>query len=141
MKAGPRGDAELAWEVLVTLVMESRGHWRRKVSEATGLSFSRVRALKRLQGEPRTLGELADDMGTDAPAATVIVNDLEARGLVQRQAHPDNRRCKLVSLTEAGRRAVDKLMNIDDPPPAAFAALPSSVLVRLQRLLKEPGSA
>ena len=35
----------------------------------------------------------------DAPAATVAVNDLEARGLVIREIDPSNRRSKLVSLT------------------------------------------
>ena len=39
----------------------------------------------------------------DAPAATVAVNDLEDRGLVVRETDPTNRRCKVVSLTDAGR--------------------------------------
>ncbi|MCH3817895.1 winged helix DNA-binding protein, partial [Campylobacter jejuni] len=69
----------------------------------------------------------------DAPAATVIVNDLEARGLVERQLHPDNRRAKLVSLTAQGRRMVAALDRIDDPPPAAFAGLSATQLSQLRR--------
>src|SRR3546814_19957463 len=90
--------------MLVSLVMESRGDWRRKISEATGMPFSRYRALKRLRAEPRTLRDLAEEMGTDAPATTVLVDDHESRGLVKRQPHPADRRAKLVSLTAAGRR-------------------------------------
>ena len=48
--------------------------------------------------------ELARAATIDAPAATVAVNDLEERGLVVREVDPTNRRCKIVSLTEAGQR-------------------------------------
>jgi DNA-binding MarR family transcriptional regulator len=117
--------------------MESRGDWRRKVTEATGLPFSRVRALTRLKHQPRTLRDLAHEMSTDAPAATVIVNDLEAHGLVARQPHPHNRRAKLVSLTGAGRRMVAAVDNLEDPPPAAFAGLPAVQLAQLRRALEQ----
>ncbi|HKY90970.1 MAG TPA: MarR family transcriptional regulator, partial [Nevskiaceae bacterium] len=102
-----------------------------------GLSFSRVRALKRLQDEPRTLRDLADEMGIDAPAATVLVNDLEARGLAKRHAHPENRRAKLVSLTKEGTRILAKLGEIDDPPPPAFASLPAVQVDALRRVLSK----
>jgi DNA-binding MarR family transcriptional regulator len=122
--------------MLVTLVMDSRGDWRRKVSEVTGLPFSRVRALKRLVGDPITLSELADLMSTDAPAATVVVNDLERRGLVERRPHPQNRRAKLVSLTPAGKRVVERLRSVSDHAPAALAELPAAELAELQRILR-----
>ena len=47
--------------------------------------------------------QVAQAATMDAPAATVAVNDLEDRGLVVRTPDPTNRRCKLVSLTDAGR--------------------------------------
>ncbi|MFX6728793.1 MarR family transcriptional regulator, partial [Acinetobacter baumannii] len=75
--------------------------------------FSRIRALTRLQDGPRTLSELAEAMSIDAPAATVIVNDLESRGLVERQALPDDRRAKRVSLTAEGRRMVVTVNRIE----------------------------
>lgn len=127
-------DAERAWQLLVALVMDSRGGWRRKVTEATGLPFSRVRALKRLKSEPRTLSELALEMGTDAPAATVIINDLEKRGLVERQAHPDDRRVKLVSLTAEGRKVIAVVRKITDQPPPVLAELPAEQLAQLRRI-------
>ena len=135
--ATPRSDAERTWRLMVELVMETRGEWRCKVSDATGLPFSRVRALWRLERGPRTLSELADDMGTDAPAATVLINALEERSLVKRTPHPTDRRAKLVSLTAAGRRMVDIVEKITDQPPDALESLPTEELKRLRRTLEK----
>ena len=41
-------DADRAWQLMSALVTENRGDWRRKVSDLTGMPFSRWRALKRL---------------------------------------------------------------------------------------------
>ena len=135
--AAPRSRAEQAWRLLVALVMETRGDWRRKVAEATGLPFSRARALWRLERGPRTLAELAYDMGTDAPAATVLVNELEERGLVKRAPHPTDRRAKQVSLTAAGRRMLAAVEQITDQPPQALERLPAAELAVLSRTLKK----
>ena len=132
-----QSDAETTWRLLVELVMETRGEWRRKVVEATGLPFSRIRALWRLEHGPRTLAELAQQMGTDAPATTVLVDALEQRGLVKRTPHPTDRRAKQVSITAAGRRIVDVVEKIGDPPPAAFERLPGADLRRLRATLEK----
>ncbi|NGY04360.1 MarR family winged helix-turn-helix transcriptional regulator [Solimonas terrae] len=136
MKPSTGKDADRVWQLLVSLVMETRGDWRRQVSAETGLPFSRARALWRLEHEARTLSELACEMGTDAPAATVIINDLERRGLVERRPHPDNRRAKLVSLTAAGRKLLAIVNRISDQPPAPIAALPAAQLASLRRVLE-----
>jgi len=133
----PRSEAERTWRLLVELVMETRGEWRRKVTEATGLPFSRVRALWRLERGPRTLRELADDMGTDAPAATVLINTLEERGLVKRVQHPTDRRAKQVSLTATGRRTLGIVERITDQPPANLERLPHEELERLRTMLEK----
>src|SRR3546814_3648444 len=65
MSTATQTDAEHAWHILVSLVMESRGDWRRKISEATGMPFSRYRALKRLRAESRTLRDLAEEMRSE----------------------------------------------------------------------------
>jgi DNA-binding MarR family transcriptional regulator len=136
MKPTAQQDAERAWQILVSLVMESRGDWRRKVTEATGLPFSRVRALKRLRDRDRTLGELALEMGTDAPAATVIINDLEKRGLVERRPHPEDRRIKLVSMTAEGRKIIALVRRITDTPPAVLGSLPEQTLAQLRQIVE-----
>ena len=73
------------------------------------------------------------------PAATVAVNDLESRGLVSREIDPENRRCKLVSLTDAGRKVVAILDEIEDPAPPALAELGSQDLAALHRILAKLG--
>ena len=65
----------------------------------------------------------------------MAVNDLEARGLVIRQPHPENRRCKLVSLTEAGRGVIAVLDDTDDPAPEKLAALDEQDLHTLRTIL------
>lgn len=135
--AAPRSNAEKTWRLLVELVMETRGEWRRKVADATGLPFSRVRALWRLERGPRTLAELAEDMDTDAPATTVLINALEERGLVKRAPHPTDRRAKHVSLTSAGRRMLGVIEKITDQAPATFERLPEAELARLRRTLEK----
>jgi DNA-binding MarR family transcriptional regulator len=123
------------WRQLVALVMDSRGDWRRSVAEATGLPFSRVRALWRLTDRPLTLAELAESMAVDAPAATVAVNDLERRGLVVRTPHPTNRRAKLVALTDEGTRTVRVALAVVDNPPPSVTALSTGELAQLAHLL------
>ncbi|WP_109126448.1 MarR family transcriptional regulator [Dyella sp. C11] len=134
-------EANDIWQALVALVWETRGEWRRKVSEVSGLPFSRVRILRRLSDEPKTLKQLADMTGNDAPATTVAVNDLEDRGLVERQPHPDNRRAKLVSLTPAGQKLVQQIhRSVRDDAPAAFQLLSKTDLGHLRRIVERIGS-
>ncbi len=106
---------------MAALVIDNRDGWRRAVVEQTGLPFSRIRILLRLARQPMTVKQVAQAASIDAPAATVAVNDLEDRGLVVRRTDPANRRCKSVSLTDAGRAMVAKIEGIDDPAPHALA--------------------
>jgi DNA-binding MarR family transcriptional regulator len=128
--------ADRVWNALVAAVMDTRDDWRRRVSEATGLSFGRVRALKRLNDQPLALNELARSMSTDAPAATVAVNALEKRGLVVRTPHPTNGRIKLVSLTPAGRAMVARVKSVVENAPPAFASLSRRELSVLERAIE-----
>jgi len=75
------------------------------VSQALGLSWARVLALRGLAMQPHTLRALAERLAADPPYVTLMVDDLEARGLVRRMPHPEDRRAKLVELTAAGRAA------------------------------------
>ena len=127
--------ADQVWRSLSALVLDNKDGWRRAVVERTGLPFSRIRILRRLVRQPMTVKQIAEAATIDAPAATVAVNDLEARGLVTRQTDPDNRRCKLVSLTEAGRAVIAVLDDTEDPAPGALAALDSNDLQALQAIL------
>jgi DNA-binding MarR family transcriptional regulator len=95
-----------------------------------------VRALRRLAAEPLTLRALAERLAADPPYATLIVDDLEQRGLVRRTPHPDDRRAKLVALTAAGRTAAARAAAILDEPPAALRDVPGEDLAALLRVLE-----
>ncbi len=127
--------ADEVWRDLLRFVFDNRDSWRRAVVDQSGLPFSRIRILRRLAKSPLTVKEVAHNATMDAPAATVAVNDLEERGLVVREIDPSNRRCKLVSLTEAGRAAVAGIDSADDPAPDGLAALDDDDLVALRAIL------
>ena len=82
-----------------------------------------------------TVKQIAHAATVDPPAATVAVNDLEDRGLVVREIDPANRRCKLVSLTPAGRAMVAAIDAVDDPAPDALAALSADELAAMGAML------
>ena len=139
--ANSGSEADRIWQMMVGLVWETRGEWRRKVSDATGVPFSRARILWRLLDAPMTLKQIADETSNDAPATTVAINDLENRGLVERNPHPENRRAKLVSLTPAGRQIVQLVRRTvrDDAPPA-MQHLSKTDLAHLRRILERVDS-
>jgi DNA-binding MarR family transcriptional regulator len=110
---------------------------RREVSDAVGLSFGRIRALRRIARAPKTMGEVAAALGIDAPNATLVVDDLERAGLVERRAHPTDRRSKLVAATKQGSAVARRAETIMGRPPAGLAGLPRPELEQLVRLLEE----
>jgi DNA-binding MarR family transcriptional regulator len=120
---------------MAAAVIDNRDAWRRAVIEETGLPFSRIRIVRRLARRPMTVKQVAEAATIDAPAATVAVNDLEDRGLVVRKTDPTNRRCKVVSLTDAGREMVQVINGIDDPAPDALTSLDDRELKALKAMI------
>ncbi|MFD0686715.1 MarR family winged helix-turn-helix transcriptional regulator [Actinomadura fibrosa] len=126
--------AARAWHNLRVLLQE-RGDRRREATEALGLSFARIKALRRLAGAgPMTLRELADVLLTDRPYTTILVDDLVERGLVERNPNPVDRRSKIVAVTDAGRAAAAEAERILDTPPPALYDLPPDDLAALDRI-------
>lgn len=121
------------WVLMSELVLDHQR--RRQVSEAVGLSFSRTRAVRRVADDPLAMGELAAALGIDRPNATVLVDDLEARGLVRRRPHPTDRRAKLVEATRKGKSVARRANEILNTPPAALSSLAKEDLDALKRVL------
>jgi len=130
--------AAQAWTLLCDLVLDNVR--RRQVAEALGMSFGRSRALRRLAQRAMTMGELAMALEMDAPYATVVVDDLEAQGLVRRQPHPSDRRAKVVHTTAKGKQLARRADAILATPPAALISLGANDLDTLVRILREVGS-
>jgi DNA-binding MarR family transcriptional regulator len=100
-----------------------------------GRGSGRVKALLQLAQGPLSLSGLAEAVSVDAPYATLIVDTLEERGLVERHADPDDRRRKLVELTPAGNEAIRRLLTIMYEPPPGFAELSPGELDVLEDLV------
>jgi DNA-binding MarR family transcriptional regulator len=120
------------WRTLSDLVLDANR--KAAVAEALGMSFARVRALRRLAEEPQSMRALAELLAADPPYVTLIVDDLEQRGFAKRIPHPDDRRAKIVRLTAAGRAAAARANAILDAPPSQLAELPPSDLAALKRI-------
>ena len=129
--------AQEVWALMSDLVLDNQR--RREVSEALGLSFARVRALRRLAREPMSMSELAALLGTDPPNATALVNDLEAQGLVRRRPHPTDGRAKVVEATRKGKKLALRADEILGTPPPALSALPPKDLKKLRQILTRMG--
>jgi DNA-binding MarR family transcriptional regulator len=56
---------------------------------------------------PLSQHEAAGRLGVDRTTMVALIDELEAKGLVERQRSPDDRRKNIVRLTEAGERCLD----------------------------------
>jgi DNA-binding MarR family transcriptional regulator len=125
--------AREAWQAMADLVLDNER--RRDVSDQVGLSFGKIKALRRIAKRPMPMRELASLLGVDPPNLTTVVDDLERSGLVERQAHLTDRRVKLVVATPEGAALARKADDILARPPQGLSELPATELERLVRIL------
>lgn len=125
--------AHEAWDAMASLVLDNER--RREVSEKVGLSFGRLRALRRIAVLPMPMRELAALLGVDPPNLTALVDDLEELGLAERRAHPTDRRVKLVAATPKGAAMARQAEQILDRPPTGLFNLSPADLKTLARIL------
>ena len=99
---------------VVIRIMSLNRAFQRQATEALGplglelFEYDVLSALRR-QGRPFALPAtgLAAETGLSSGAMTNRIDKLEARGLVQRRSDKSDRRAVIVSLTPAGRLAID----------------------------------
>jgi DNA-binding MarR family transcriptional regulator len=78
------------------------------VLEAHGLSMWAYVVLIALDRSPvRSQAALAEAIGADKTRIIPTLDDLQDRGYIERRPDPDDRRVRLLALTEAGRTAKD----------------------------------
>src|ERR687887_833322 len=80
-------------------------------------------ALRMLGAGPRKMGELANALFCDNSNVTGIVDRLEERGLVIREAAEGDRRVKLLVLTEEGEFVRSEITKRMAEPPPQIASL------------------
>jgi DNA-binding MarR family transcriptional regulator len=95
------------------------------ILQAHGLAMWAYAVLLHLGEHPvRTQTALADAIGADKTRIIKILDDLTARGLIRRWPDPADRRVRLLSITEEGRR-------LRDAAQAAIQEAEESLLERL----------
>jgi DNA-binding MarR family transcriptional regulator len=100
-----------------------------------GLTAAQATALREMTG-PMTMRELADRMSCEPSNATFVIDKLEKQGLVERRAHPTDRRAKHLVLTAEGAALRERLLEllVQDSP---LGALTPEQQRTLQDLLKQ----
>ncbi len=129
----PEDQTRVVWALMCDLVLDNER--RREVSDAVGLSFGRIKAIRRVARRPMSMRELAVELTIDPPNATVVVDDLESLGLVRRRPHPTDRRAKVVEATKKGKDIARRANAILGTPPPALSALDPADLKELGRIL------
>ena len=106
--APPATDFTSAWEAFFRATRRARGRATGQLARG-GLSLSQYHLLEGLRERATmTMSELALAAGVAPPTATRMLDGLVRDGLVERRASHTDRRSVLVSLTDAGRAAVEE---------------------------------
>lgn len=122
------------WTGLRTVLFDLEDR-RREVAAALDMSYLRAKAVLHLAPGPKSMRALAQDLLIDASYTTVIVDDLESRGYVTRTVNAEDKRTKIVAITEAGAAAAGQAQAVLDRPPLALLALPAKDLAALDRIV------
>ena len=79
---------------------------REEIPEELGIGEARLLWVLEQAAEPPAVGEVAAALALPLPRTSQILGDLEARGLVERERAPSDRRRVTVRISARGRRLV-----------------------------------
>src|SRR5260221_12995304 len=97
-------DACRAWQLLMRFFFAQRAHLPASGAEFD-LSPAQCHVLHLIEpGRPLSMSRLAGTLSCHASNVTGLVDRLESRGLIRRQASPRDRRVKVLQLTPTGTR-------------------------------------
>ncbi|WP_326824490.1 MarR family winged helix-turn-helix transcriptional regulator [Streptosporangium sp. NBC_01756] len=110
------------------LAQQIADHLRER-AVALGLTAAQGTALREMAG-PMTMGELAERMSCEPSNATFVVDKLEKQRLIERRAHPTDRRAKQLVLTAEGTALRERLLELltRDSPLAGLTSEQQGVL-------------
>ena len=123
---------------LVSFMLQAK---QQVVAAAAEFGLTSVQALTLLtikQRDQRSMSEFCKLYECDASNITGIVDGLEQKGLVSRQAHPQDRRVKIIRLETAGHNLQKKLISrIAESSPHLFQGLSQKEIQQLATLIKK----
>ena len=108
---------------LVNGLAQQIGDHVRERAVKLGLTAAQATALRELTG-PMTMGELAERMSCEPSNATFVVDKLEKQALIERRAHPTDRRARQLILTRKGKALRARLLDLlmQDSPLSGLSA-------------------
>lgn len=107
-------------------------------TEGTGITPVQYAALQTVANQPgldqRTL---ARSIGFDTSTIAGVIDRLEARGLMQRNASPEDRRVRLLTLTDEGQRLLATVLpGMQRAQTRMLAPLPEAERAEFMRMLR-----
>ena len=134
-QAGRTDPGSEAWSLMHWLMVANR---QRLVAmgQEFDLAPQQMIALRILGGGPRKMSELAQVLFCDSSNVTGIVDRLEERGLVIREAAKGDRRVKLIVLTKEGERMRAEITKRMAEPPPPIASLSEKDQRQLRDILQ-----
>ncbi len=124
-----------AWSLMHWLMVTNKQRFFAMAQEFE-LAPQQMIALRMLGAGPRKMSELAQALFCDNSNVTGIVDRLEERGLVRREAAEGDRRVKLLVLTKEGERIRAEITKRMAEPPPPIAALSERDQRALRDILK-----
>ncbi len=124
-----------AWALLFELM---HAHMRDFPALAAEFELSPVQAhvLRQLGEAPLAMSTLAGYLSCDASNVTGLVDRMEARGLVERRSSEQDRRVKMLVLTDAGAALRERLLERMAEPPEAISRLGDDDLRALRDIIR-----
>lgn len=111
------------------LLWQVTNHWQAAIRAAlrpygvTHVQFVLLASLTWLGDEgPVTQKRLAEHAAADPMMTSQVLRALEARGLVQREVHPDDRRAKALAVTPSGRDLANATIGVVEECDRQFFA-------------------
>ena len=134
-EAGRTDPGSEAWSLLHWAMVSNKQRFM-AMGREFDLAPQQMIALRFLGGGPRAMGELAVYLSCDSSNITGITDRLEERGLVKREPDPEDRRVKMLVLTDKGDKLRAKITEALAEPPPFIANLPEKDQIALRDILR-----
>ena len=129
-----------AWSLLHWLMVSNKPRMA-ALGQEFELPLQGMIALRILGVGPRPMGELAKILACDNSSMTGITDRLEEKGFVRREPAEQDRRVKLLVLTDEGERVRAEITKRLAEPPPAIAALSEKDQRALRDILRRAAEA
>jgi DNA-binding MarR family transcriptional regulator len=130
-----------AWHRFLDVMLAHKEQFTAKLAKYD-LNPPQAFLLRSLTPEAKVLMcHIASALSCDASNVTNLVDRLETRGLIERQADPSDRRVRRIVLTRAGAKLRAQLLADAFAPPPALGALSSAELKQFEQTLQKILSA